>query len=270
MKKLFTIGLLLFALNGIAQTDSTRRQVADSVRRQIAYSAGVAAGAGFTFSEEHLPSYYGEFIGNRTGFPTGSFHVTVLFKEKIGFRITAGTTGARTEFSHYDAYNTSINPDFHAVPNYSEMYAGFSYDYITPQFVYRIGDEPFNFTMIGGAGPGRLSMPGGSIITQKDGSNQFFHIAYDSPVVTNMNADLQLEFAYMRQLSQHLFMNAGIYAGTFMIAANYKYSITYHENGTRPVYSEVNEAKHVMMTYNTGLFLHFQWNKRESERAYYE
>lgn len=262
MKKLFTAGCVLFAVACFAQ--------ADSARKQIAYSAGLSGGGGLMPGIPEQVSYYDGFIGERTLFPSFDFHATVLFKEKFGFRITAGKVGRKTTFHSYGGYDQHINPDFHSLPEYSDMEAGFTYAYILPQAVYRIGNEPFNLTIAGGAGAGRLSMPAGSVIIQRDGRNLFFHIAYDSPVVTNINSNLQLEFAYMRQLSQHLFMNAGVYAGGLMIASNYKYSVTSYENGTSPVYTELEQAKHIMMVYTGGLFLDFQWNKRESPRAYYE
>lgn len=262
MRKLFTFLLIASVVVCYAQTDSTRKQ--------IAYSAGFSGGAAFLFSQPDLTAYYGQLIGERTAFPSFSFHATVLFKEKIGFRITAGKTGRKTGFRSYNDYDNSTHPGFHSLPGYSDLHSGFTYTYITPQFVYRIGDEPFNMTVVCGAGLGRLSMPTGSIVTQRDSSNMFLHITYDAPVVTNVNADLQLEFAYMRQLSQHLFMNAGIYAGAFMIATDFRYSVTSRENGTAPVYTELEQAGYMMITYNAGLFLNFQWNKRESPRAYYE
>jgi hypothetical protein len=262
MRRLLTTGFIILAVACFAQSDSTRKQ--------IAYSFGFSAAAGFMPGDLTLTSYYGQLITERTAFPSFDVHATVLFREKFGIRLTAGRTGRKTSFRSYSDYDSQANPDFHSLPNYSDLHSGFTYAYIMPQVVYRTGEEPFNLTVIGGAGIGRLSMPTGEVITQRDGSNLFFHIAYDSPVATNLSADLRLEFAYMRQLSQHLFMNAGIYADGFMIAADYKYSVTFHENGVYPVYAEFQQAKHVLMVYNAGLFLNFQWNKRESPRAIYE
>lgn len=243
----------------------------DTAKKEIAVIVGGSFGGGVSIHEPTLPYHYGVLMHEEKFYLDYTLYCSVLFKEKIGFRITTGYLGGSTTQSASIAEYAELQfPDYHFLPQYNELHAGYHYRYVLPQATYRIGNEPFNATFSLGAGIGRIHTPHGTVILQKDGSNDFIQLTYHGQNMWNTHGQLDVEFAYMRQLSQHFFANVGLFATTVALMSNYEFHYT--ETDYQQTYT-IQDGAHsgdLMMHFNAGLFLNFQWNKRESERAYYE
>lgn len=261
MKKLLTVCFFLAAFGLHAQQDSTRR---------IAISGGAAAGGGYILTESSLPAFYGALMHENRWYAAGSFYAMVLFRERIGFRISGGTLGRMSATENYDYYTAQAYPDYHVLPEYSTLQCGYIYDYFAPHFVYRLGDEPFNLTLSLGAGVGKLKLPEGDAILQKDGSNDFKVVTYTAPSVRNVYAEFNAEMGYMRQLSQHWFANTGVFVNIVCVKSNYDFYVTETPYGQASQNTVSAHSDDLLLHLNVGIFLNLQWNKRESPRAYYE
>lgn len=262
MKQILIVLLVVAGVCGHAQSDTTKK---------VAIVVGGSFGAGISIHEPALPHNYGVLVHEKKLYAAYTVYASVLFKEKIGFRLTGGYLGGSTaNSSTIDEYVAIQFPNYHYLPQYSVLHAGYHYQYFVPQASYRLGSEPFNATFSLGAGFGRLHTPHGNVILQKDGSNDFIELTYHGQNMWNYHGQLDMEFAYMRQLSQHLFANVGLYVTSVALMSNYEFHYT--ETDYQQTYSVLGQghSNDLMMHFNTGLFLNFQWNKRESARAYYE
>ncbi len=242
----------------------------DTLQRKISIIVGGNIGAGFTFTTPPLDDYYGGLMHENEVYVHYSGYIAFLAKEQFGFRLSIGRIGRMTSTATFDGYAAVAYPGYHYLPEYSDLTAGYFYNYFTPEFTYRLGSEPFNLTGSIGAGIGKLQSPQGNAVLQEDGSNNFTVLHYSKGDSWQRHAEVNLEGGYMRQLSQHLFVNAGLYANAFVFGYNLGYFLAQSQNGmpTPSTFGQVRQAN--MIHFNTGIFLNFQWNKRESERAYYE
>jgi hypothetical protein len=243
----------------------------DTAQKEIAIAVGGSFGGGVSTHQPALSYNYGALMHEENVYLTYTAYAAVLFREKMGFRATWGHLGGSTAASAtIDDYAAIQFPGYHYLPEYSELHAGYHYQYVVPQAVYRLGDEPFNITLALGAGIGRIHTPHGTAILQKDGSNDFIELTYHSQNMWNMHGQLDVEFGYMRQLSQHVFANVGLYTTSVALMSNYEFHYTETDYGQTYSVSTGGQSDDLMMHFNAGIFLNLQWNKRESPRAYYE
>lgn len=261
MKKLFPFLLLVMVHCAQAQTDSTERG--------MALVSGLGCGPGFIMTQPTLPRAYDQLLLETNAYCGVKAEIGVLWKEQIGFRIIAARVGRKsTPFGMEDYANTNYT-GYHYVIGYGDAVGGYDYNYITPQFVYRIGSEPFNLSLSGGAGIGWLQTPDATLELQHNGDNDFMEVKYTAENPWNMNAEAGADFAYMRQITPHWFANVGVYVNCNATFVNFDY--TYSEQRyAQPV--SVNEnytVKQTMIQINTGIFLNYQWNQRESARSFY-
>lgn len=263
MKKL--CGIVFCVVTSIAafgQSDTTQRKIA------VVFGGGV--GAGFTLTTPDLAFGYGKLMTNQVLYCHARADVTVLWKEQIGFRMSFGRAGRRGDSFTFTSYAKSAHSGYQYLPEYSEFTSGYNYNYFATSFVYRFGSEPFNATVFAGAGLGRLRNTSGRVELQEAGSNNFIEAVYVYDEVWNSQAELGMEFAYMRQLTQHLFMNSGVYVSSMLLLSDFTYTYSEQEYA-QPVSVISNvQANDLINHLNTGVFLSLQWNRRASERAYYE
>lgn len=263
MKQLFIVFFVAMFAGMNAQTDSAKKEIAVII--------GGSFGGGFSAMKYTSEYNYAELLNEKPFYVTYSMYCSVLFREKIGLRITGGRVGGSTAAStSIDELALSRFPDYHYLPEYSELHAGYHYTYITPQFTYRLGSEPFNATLCLGAGMGKLHTPHGTAVLQKNGSNDFIELEYYGEDIINYHTQADIEIAYMRQLSQHVFANVGLYITSLALFSSYEFHYSETKYAQPTVYLGGGHRSDFLMHYNAGLFLNFQWNKRESPRAYYE
>ncbi len=224
------------------------------------YSAGISGDYHGFDALQYDDALYADY-NNRLG---------ILWNEKFGVTLLFGELANSNKGERFDVYAKTAFPGYSLLLEYSDMHYGYRYRYITPQFTYRMGREPFNCTVNAGAGIGRLHGSDGIAIYKSDTSNQFIEQRYYTNDVLNVNASASVEVAYMRQLSQHWFLNTGLYASYTMVMEKYNYSTSISYNGwiDGPSYGQniVNKQHH----YAVGIFCYFQWNTKESARAYYQ
>jgi hypothetical protein len=260
--------LLLVTLFLIFQAKAQQDTTAPS---PFSISAGAGGGAGFTVGKiEPLMSSYELLHNEFRAYVDVRYNVTVLFKEKFGFRVSSGRLGRRGAGDGFVAYLNSSYPGYKFLYEYSSLESGYTYQYVMPQFVYRRGSEPFNLTLCAGLGYGITSHAGATIVLQDEGTNDFKQVNYSAVDSRNLSAGLDAEFAYMRQLSQHWFMNAGVsvaYTGLFQY-----YDFIYEERKYQQSFwvGYSNHEDGLMHHIAAGVFVNFQWNTKESERAIYE
>lgn len=265
MKKVVAFITLLLATCAIrAQSDTTAPS-------PISISAGGGVGAGFQIGNVgELMSDYQLLHNEFRAYCDSRNNVTVLFREKFGFRILAGQLGRRGSGEGFTEHLNSYYPGYKYLFEYSYLRSGYRYRYISPQFVYRKGTEQFNLTLCAGGGLGVTDHAYGTAILQDIGTNDFMQVDYSSSQTREVNIAVDAELAYMRQLSQHWFMNAGVslsYTGLFQY-----YDFNYRELNYRQTYwvEYNNHVDGLMHHFAAGLFVNFQWNSKESERAIYE
>lgn len=195
----------------------------------------------------------------------------MLWNEKSGVAILAGQLGRTDNGEAFAEYAQTAISGYSLSFEYSDLHSGYTYRYITPQFVHRIGREPFNLAINTGIGIGQMKNAYGIAIYKQDSTNWFIEQRYTSKPAWNFNGALGFEFAYMRQLSQHWFMNAGISLSYTAILQKYDIAYT-SQHYTQPWYTfyDVSHIKGIIHHAALGVFVHFQWNTKESERAYYE
>lgn len=235
----------------------------------IYFGAGIGAGKGGT-------ALKGEHHGYEALQYDGTFYVDYtsrigfLINERFGLALDFGQLGNTRNGKRFGEYAANAFPGYSFQFEYSDLHFGYRYRYITPQLVYRMGREPFNLTINAGVGTGRLHSAEGTAIYKRDSSNYFIEQRYWSDDVWNLNIAVSAEVAYMRQLSQHWFMNAGVYLGYNSIRQDYSYSTvvnTYPSNTGTIITEAVQGLQHHG---SAGIFVYFQWNTKESEKAYYE
>lgn len=262
MRKVLSFLSCFFTVMCCAQSDST------APRGAVLWGMGSAVG--FYLTNPDQPLGYNTLLTENKVYEQFKIDLTVLWKERIGLRIQTGRIGRVADASAYKDYITENFEGYQYLPDYSNLAGGFTYTYFCPQFAYKKGSEPFNVLLCGGIGFGKLNLPRGVAEVQHIGSNDHKEINYLPNDPWNVHAEVTAEFGYMRQLSQHWFLNAGIYLNGIFI--NSKYSYTYGEQDYgQPVSVFVTtNVKYVTIAANAGVFLNFQWNKRESARAIYE
>ena len=263
MRKVFLIVFfLMFCVRMNAQRDSVPG---------FCVSVGSGIGLGFSFGPvEKLNQRYDLLHDENRIYLDFRENLTFLFKEKFGFRILAGQVGRQGNGSELSDYWNMAYSGYKLVHEYSDLRSGYKYRYLTPQFVYRFGKEPFNATFCLGVGYGKFDHAYGIAILQENGSNNFIQMEYSAPRTNEINLAFDAEFAYMRQLSLHWYMNAGISVSYTGVTQDYDYDYT--EQAYQQPYSFVVLGYQSSFLHHAalGIFLNFQWNKREGERAVYE
>lgn len=259
---IFLCAINLFAAK--AQSDT-------SAPSPLSISFGAGVGAGFVIGQpEELFAHYELLQNEFSTYLDSRNQVTVLFREKFGFRILAGQLGRRGSGAGISNHLNSYYPGYKYLFDYSYLRSGYVYRYISPQFVYRKGAEQFNFTLCAGGGLGVTDHAYGTAILQDIGTNDFMQVDYGSSRTREVNIAVDAELAYVRQLSQHWFMNAGAslsYTGLFQY-----YDFNYRELNYQQTYwvEYYNHVDGLMHHIAAGLFVNFQWNTKESERVIYE
>lgn len=264
MRKILVIVFVCFSVALAAQTE-------DSLRSpfSIYFGAGIGVGKGSQLQGEH---YGFETIQYEDAFYADfNFRAGMLWNEKCGFTVQFGQLGNTQDGTRFsEEYAANAFPGYSLLFEYSDIDFGYRYRYVTPQFTYRLGREPFNTTFNVGAGIGHLRGASGNAIFKKDSSNYFIEQNFHGHDAWNVNVAASVEVAYMRQLSQHWFMNTGISLGYNGVVHNYAYATTIYtySSSSEDFYSGrisglVNHA-------SAGIFVYLQWNTKESARAYYE
>lgn len=265
MKKMLSvISFSLWALFANAQSDS----LAPS---PFSISAGSTVGAGFMVGKvEALPARYDLLHNEFRAYCDSRNHVTLLFDEKCGVRIVAGQLGRRGFGEGIVDYLNSAYPGYKFLNEYSYLRSGYVYRYISPQLVYRKGSEPFNLTLCAGGGLGLTNHAYGIAILQDIGTNDFMQIDYAAAQTRNVNIALDAELAYMRQLSQHWFMNVGFSLSYTGVIQDYDFTYT-EQKYQRALWLQYNNnVEGIVHHVAAGIFVNFQWNTKESARAIYE
>jgi hypothetical protein len=261
MKHRFTIVVLFFVLSAGAQTDT--------LLKGYSVVIGASIGPGFKLTNSTYERGYNELFFENNAYPDVRAELGILWNEKFGFRFLIGRQGNRGLGLDFHNYANATYSGYHYLYEYSDFRSNYTYSYITPQFIFKMGKEPFNSLLSAGFGTGQLCPPTGYGIMQEDGFNNFFQVTYGADKVWNFNTTAGAEVAYMRQLSPHLFCNAGLYVAMNTIMADYSYSFTEQYYQASPSVEEVHEVKEMIHQINSGIFFNFQWNSTESERAFY-
>lgn len=266
MRKILTTLLVGISALLSAQPDK------DSLRSPFSVYGGGGTGVGILLGGYgNKPHGIDELQFEKIPYVDVQVKAGMLWNEKSGVAILAGQLGSTGDGSGYADYAQTALPGYSLSFEYSDLHSGYTYRYITPQFVYRMGREPFNVTLNVGVGIGQMKNAYGIAIYKQDSTNWFIEKRYTSEPAWNFNGAFGLECAYMRQLSQHWFMNAGI--SLSYTAVLQKYDIAYtSQHYTQPWYTfyDVSHIKGTIHHAALGLFVQFQWNTKESERAYYE
>jgi len=243
----------------------------DSLRSPFSVYGGADIGVGRLFiGNTHLVHGYDELQYGRKAYVNLQFKFGLLWEEKYGIAWVAGQISNTTDAQQYKTYADGAINGYKFLVEYSDLHQGYTYRYLTPQFVYRFGREPFNLTLNGGLGIGIIQSATGIAIYQKDSSNGFIEARYYAEPTMNFNAALGVEFAYMRQLSQHWFMNCGLSLSYVGLLQDYEVRSTRHHYQAQFPITNVSQINGLLSHGAAGIFLHFQWNTKESERAYYE
>jgi hypothetical protein len=243
----------------------------DSLRSpfSIYFGPGFGAGKGLIPS---IPSHGFEYLQYEDAwYADMNARVGLLWNEKFGVNIQFGQLGNTHDGSRFsDEYIADAFPGYSFLPEYSDLDFGYRYRYATPQMTYRIGREPFNITLNAGVGAGHLTSASGTAVFRKDSSNYFIQQDFNGHASWCVNIAAGAEFAYMRQLSQHWFMNTGVSLGYNGVMQSYVYStaIYTYPDPDGVYYSDRIAA--LVHHVSAGVFVYFQWNTKESARAYYE
>ena len=263
MKKILALFFVCSCVTLVAQ---------DSLRSPFSVYGGGGIGAGILLGGfGNKPSGIDELQFARVPYLDIQFKAGVLWNEKFGVAILAGQLGHTNDGDAYAEYAQTAIPGYTLSFEYSDLHYGYTYRYVTPQFVYRIGREPFNLTINAGAGIGQMKSAYGTAIYKQDSTNWFIEDRYTSEPAWNINGTLGFDFAYMRQLSQHWFMNTGVSLSYTAILQNYDIQYTSQRYGySWYTFYDVSHVQGTIHHAAIGLFVHLQWNTKESERAYYE
>ncbi len=263
MRKIFVIIFVCISAVLAAQTE-------DSLRSpfSIYCGAGIGIGRGFGLEGDH---YGFETIQYEDAFYADfNFRAGMLWNEKFGFTVLFGQLGNTQDGSRFSEEYADAYPGYSFLVEYSDIDFGYRYRYITPQFTYRVGREPFNTTFNVGVGIGHLRGASGNAIFKKDSSNYFIEQYFHGHDAWNMNVAASVEFAYMRQLSQHWFMNTGISLGYNGVIQNYMYTTSIFTYSVPEGNFYSGSISGLVNHASAGIFVYFQWNTKESARAYYE
>lgn len=243
----------------------------DSLRSPFSVYGGGGIGLGWLLGGYgELPNGYDDLQYEEKLYVDMQFKSGILWNERIGVALLAGQLGKSNDGTKYTSYAESAYAGYKFLPEYSDLHFGYKYRYFTPQLVYRIGREPFNLTANAGAGIGLLRSANGLAIYQEEASNDFLEVRYNADPSWNLNIAIGLNFAYMRQLSQHWFMNTGFNLGYIGIKENYEIVSTTQKNQQQFALASPSHLDAIVHHISFGVFVHFQWNTKEYERAYYE
>lgn len=263
MKKLYCILLMIFA--------ATAMQAQDSLRSPFSVYGGGGVGLGYLLGGyRDLPAGYDDLQYEPTIYGDVQLKAGALWNEKIGFCILAGKIGRSTNGDKFNAYASTAFSGYTFLPEYSDLHSGYTYKYITPQFVYRMGREPFNITINAGYGLGYLSNANGIAMFKENGSNNFIERRYYVNNSWTGNIAAGFEFAYMRQLSQHWFINTGAYLNYSGVRHRYEMHYSNQQYGSVLHYDGGAFFSEIIHHAAAGVFVYFQWNTKEYARAYYE
>lgn len=262
MRKNLLLLLVVFAVQLKAQ---------DSLRSPFSIYGGGGIGLGYPLGGyRDLPGGYDDLQYEPSVYIDVQLKAGMLWNERIGFCILAGQLDRATSGNKYNDYASTAFEGYTFLPEYSDLHYGYKYRYITPQFVYRIGREPFNITLNLGFGLGYLSNANGIAIYKENGSNNFIERRYNADDMWTGNIAANLEFAYLRQLSQHWFINTGLYLSYSGVRHQYEMHYTTEEYSSGVKIDGGAVADELIHHGAAGVFVYFQWNTREYERAYYE
>jgi hypothetical protein len=263
MKKLlFAVCFLLVLLRVHAQDDS--------LRSPFSVYGGAGLGTGLLLGHRELPLGYDDLQFDDGPFLDLQFKAGVLWNEQYGITVLAGQIKNTGDGDRFATYAADGQPGYRLLFEYSDLHFGYTYRYVNTMFAYRFGREPFNITLNGGVGFGRMHNANGIAIYQKNGSNDFLEVRYYADPTVNMNVAVGADFAYMRQLSQHWFMNTGVNVSYTNILQNYEMVSTTQYSGQQFSLASPSHITGMLHHAAIGLFVHFQWNEKESERAFYE
>jgi hypothetical protein len=224
------------------------------------YSKGISGDYSGFDALQYDDAFYADY-NNRIGF---------LWNEKAGVTLLFGQLANTNRGTRFHDYALTAYNGYTFLVEYSDMHYGYRYRYITPQFTFRMGREPFNYTLNAGVGIGKLHGSDGIAIYKNDTSNMFIQQRYTTTDSWNVNAAVSFEAAYMRQLSQHWFLNTGFYLSYTAVQEKYEYSTTVESYGSPIAVTAMDEISNLQHHGAVGIFAYFQWNTKESERAYYE
>lgn len=243
----------------------------DTVNSPFSVYGGAGTGGGILLGGQgELPNGYDDLQYGQSPYLDVQFKAGMLWKEKFGVVLLAGQLGRINDGSNYFDYAESAVPGYKFLPEYSDLHSGYRYRYFAPQFVYRWGREPFNLTLNAGIGIGSLRSANGIAMYQKDSSNYFLEMRYYAEPSWNMNFAVGVDLAYMRQLTQHWFMNTGVNIGYTAIKQNYDITSTTQSYQQQFPLQSPSHIESVLHHLAVGVFMHFQWNTKEYARAYYE
>lgn len=243
----------------------------DSLRSPFSVYGGGGIGLGYLLGGyRDLPGGYDDLQYEPSVYVDLQVKAGMLWNERIGFCVLAGQLGRSTSGNKYNDYAATAIEGYTFLPEYSDMHYGYKYRYITPQFVYRIGREPFNITINAGYGLGSLSNANGIAIFKENGSNNFIERRYYVDNSWTGNIAAGFEFAYMRQLSQHWFLNTGAYLNYSGVRHRYEMHYSNQPYGNFLHYDDGVFFTKIIHHAAAGVFIYFQWNTKEYERAYYE
>lgn len=271
MKRCLFALLLVISQLVYGQSESARSSgsLPDTLLKGYSLIFGIGVGPGFNLGAPVLEKGYDELLLEHTAYPDFRAEAGVLWNEKFGFRLLIGRQGIRGNAYSFYQYANEAYPGYKYLTEYSDFYSGYSYSYVTPQFIYKVGKEPFNCTFSAGFGTGKLCMAYGRAELQQDGSNNFMEVNYSAEKVWNYNATAGADIAYMRQLSPHLFCNTGVYVSYNAVMLDFDYTYTEQLYNQPVSFRQTYDVHHTLGHINAGIFLNFQWNSKESERAFY-
>lgn len=242
----------------------------DSLRSPFSIYGGAGIGTGLQLGHGELPEGYDDLQYDDGPFLDLQFKAGVWWEERYGFAVLAGQIRNTGDDDRFAAYALNSEPGYRLLFEYSDLHFGYTYQYLNTMFAYRFGREPFNITLNGGAGFGIMRSANGTAIYQKNGSNDFLEVRYYADPTVNMNIAVGADFAYMRQLSQHWFMNTGVNIAYTNILQDYEIVSTTQYSGQQFALPSPSHITGMLHHVAIGLFVHFQWNTKESARAYYE